>query len=216
MLELGTSFLNRLREVGVVAVIRASSSDEAIEVSHALVRGGIRGIEITFSTPNAEQAISILAKSLPNALIGAGTVLEPEQLARAADAGAAFVVSPHFEETLMRAALDRHVPALPGAFTPTEVVRAWQKGAACVKLFPSSALGPAYLKALRAPLPHIPLMPTGGVDEHNLADWFAAGAVAVGMGGQLVKGSPQDVELRARAVSSAFAAVVEQRAAHPR
>ncbi|HEV8549293.1 MAG TPA: 2-dehydro-3-deoxyphosphogluconate aldolase, partial [Polyangiaceae bacterium] len=110
------------------------------------------------------------------------------------------------DETLLAAARERNVPFLPGALTPTEVVRAFRAGAACVKLFPGSAVGPSYVKALKGPLPHIPLMPTGGVDENNLAEWFTAGVVAVGMGGALATGTPEAVEAAARRVSAALRA----------
>jgi 2-dehydro-3-deoxyphosphogluconate aldolase/(4S)-4-hydroxy-2-oxoglutarate aldolase len=173
-------------------------------VGHALVRGGVLGIEVTFSTPGAATAISQLTEELPDALIGAGTVLDPNRLAAACAAGAAFLVSPHVDEQLLGGARERGVPFLPGALTATEVVKAWHAGAACVKLFPGSAVGPGYVKALRGPLPHIPLMPTGGIDEKNLAEWFEAGVVAVGMGGKLATGTPQEVEAAARRVSAAL------------
>lgn len=200
-----SKFLGDLRKVGVVAVIRGSSADAAVAMSHALVRGGVLGIEITFSTPNAAEAIARAAKELPNALVGAGTVLKHEDLDAACRAGAKFLVSPHLDESLVAAARERGVPFLPGGLTPTEIVRAFTAGAACVKVFPGSAVGPSYLKAIRGPLPHIPLMPTGGVDEKNIGDWLAAGAVAVGMGGNLAQGTPEEVEAAARRISARFA-----------
>ena len=124
-------------------------------------------------------------------MVGAGTVLNEEQLTAACRAGASFLVSPHTDVSLLALAREHKVPFLAGALTPTEVVRAYQAGATCVKLFPGSAVGPGYLKALRGPLPHIPLMPTGGVDEKNLGEWLSAGAVAVGMGGNLATASPE-------------------------
>lgn len=201
-------FLTRLSEVGVVAVIRAASVDAALAVSHALVRGGVTGIELTFSTPGAAEAIARTRKELPDALVGAGTVLDAASLAAACDAGASFLVSPHTDEALIRAARERGVPFLPGALTPTEIVRAWQLGATCVKVFPGSAVGPGYLKAIRAPLPHVPLMPTGGVDEKNLGEWLKAGAIAVGMGGSLATGTPEAIEAAARRASAALLAAV--------
>jgi len=201
-----TPFVTQLSRTGVVAVIRAASVDAALACSHALVRGGVTGIEITFSTPGAADAIARARRELPNALIGAGTVLDRASLEAACDAGALFLVSPHTDEQLLDAARERHVPFLAGALTPTEVVRAWQAGAACVKLFPGSVVGPSYVKALRGPLPHIPLMPTGGVDEKNLGEWFAAGVVAVGMGGALATGTPEAIEATARRVSAALRA----------
>jgi len=199
-------FLTRLAAVGVVAVIRAASIDAALAVSHALVRGGVTGIEITFSTPGAAEAIARARKELPDALVGAGTVLDAASLAAACDAGASFLVSPHTDEALLAGARERGVPFLPGALTPTEIVRAWRLGAACVKVFPGSAVGPSYLKAIKAPLPHIALMPTGGVDEKNLGEWLKAGAVAVGMGGALATGTPDAIEAAARRASAALLA----------
>jgi 2-dehydro-3-deoxyphosphogluconate aldolase/(4S)-4-hydroxy-2-oxoglutarate aldolase len=207
-----SAFLQSLRATGVVGVIRAPSAESAVEIGHALARGGVTGIEVTFSTPGAAKAILRLREALPDALVGAGTVLDANQLAAACAAGALFLVSPHFDEQLVGAANERGVPFLPGAFTATEVVRAWNAGAACVKLFPGSAVGPGYVKALRGPLPHIPLMPTGGADENNLADWLEAGAVAVGMGGKLATGSIEDIETAARRVSRALS---EARARSP-
>jgi 2-dehydro-3-deoxyphosphogluconate aldolase/(4S)-4-hydroxy-2-oxoglutarate aldolase len=196
-----SQFIERLRQTGVVAVIRAASVQAAVEISRALVRGGVTGIEITFSTPGAAEAIAQVRAELPSALVGAGTVLTLEELQAACRAGATFLVSPHTDEALLAAAKEQKVPFLPGALTPTEVVRAFAAGAACVKLFPGSAVGPGYLKALRGPLPHIPLMPTGGVDEKNLPEWLAAGAVAVGMGGNLATGAPEQIEAAARRIT---------------
>ncbi len=184
------AFLTRLRAIRVVAVLRATSADAAVETAQRLVAGGITGIEITFSTPHAAAAIARCVRELPTALVGAGTVLEASQLHEAADAGAAFLVSPHTDGALIAAGAERNLPFLAGALTPTEVVTAWNLGAACVKLFPGSAVAPSYLKALRGPLPHIPLMPTGGVDAGNLGEWIAAGAIAVGIGGGLGTGDP--------------------------
>jgi len=201
---LSSPFIDRLKSAGVVAVIRAASADAALGMSQALVRGGVMGIEITFSTPGAPDAIARAKRDLPQALVGAGTVLDLAQLDAAANAGASFLVSPHFDEALVRAARERRIPYLAGALTPTEIVHAWRAGVSCVKLFPGSVVGPSYVKALRGPLPHIPLMPTGGVDEANLGDWFAAGVVAVGMGGALATGSLEAIEAAARRVSAAL------------
>lgn len=200
-------FVTQLSAVGIVAVIRSPSVEAALECTRALVRGGVTGIEITFSTPGAAVAIAAARREHPTALVGAGTVLDGASLDAACDAGASFLVSPHTDEALLEAARARGVPFLAGALTPTEVVRAHRAGAACVKLFPGSAVGPSYVKALRGPLSHIPLMPTGGVDETNLGEWFATGVVAVGMGGSLATGTPEQVEAGARRVSAALAAV---------
>jgi 2-dehydro-3-deoxyphosphogluconate aldolase/(4S)-4-hydroxy-2-oxoglutarate aldolase len=193
-------FLKTLSEVTVVAVIRAASADAAVATSHALVRGGVTGIEVTFSTPGAADAIRRVKEELPSALIGAGTVLEIAELDAACDAGAKFLVSPHFDPALLDRARERGVPYLPGALTPTEIVRAWKAGASCVKLFPGSAVGPGYVKAIRGPLPDVPLMPTGGVDEKNLGEWLKAGVVAVGMGGALATGTLDEIEVASRRI----------------
>ena len=201
---LSSPFIDRLKGAGVVAVIRAASADLALAMSQALVRGGVLGIEITFSTPGAPDAIARAKRELPQSLVGAGPVLDLAQLEAAANAGASFLVSPHFDEALVTAAKERRVPYMAGALTPTEIVHAWRAGVTCVKLFPGSVVGPSYVKALRGPLPHIPIMPTGGVDESNLGYWLAAGVVAVGMGGALATGSLEAIEAAARRVSAAL------------
>ena len=193
-------FLKSLNEAAVVAVIRAPSADAAVAMSHALVRGGVTGVEVTFTTPGAADAIARVRKELPNALVGAGTVLAAAELGAACDAGAKFLVSPHFDPELLEQARARGVPYLPGALTPTEIVRAWKAGAACVKLFPGSAVGPGYVKAIRGPLPDVPLMPTGGVDEKNLVEWLKAGVIAVGMGGALATGTSEEIEAASRRI----------------
>jgi 2-dehydro-3-deoxyphosphogluconate aldolase/(4S)-4-hydroxy-2-oxoglutarate aldolase len=197
------AFIDQLQELGIVAVIRGRSADDAVATAEALQRGGVRGIEVTFSTPGCCAAIRRLRDATPDgAGIGVGTVLTVAQLEEAAAAGATYAVSPHFDEALMAAAKRLGIPLLPGAITPTEVVRAWQAGAACIKLFPGSLVGADYVKALKGPLPHIPLMPTGGVSLENMHEWFAAGVVAVGMGGNLVKGGPAEIAPPARTAAT--------------
>jgi 2-dehydro-3-deoxyphosphogluconate aldolase/(4S)-4-hydroxy-2-oxoglutarate aldolase len=194
-------FLTTLSRIRVVAVIRGSSADHAVAMAEALLRGGVFGIEITYSTPDCCAAIRrVVAKAPPEAAIGVGTVLSTSQLADAAQAGATYAVSPHFDPAIVAEAKRIGLPMLPGAITPTEIIAAWNAGATCIKLFPGSLVGVDYVKALKGPLPHIPLMPTGGVSLDNLHDWFAAGVVAVGMGGNLAKGSPAEIEAAARAV----------------
>lgn len=197
------SFVAQLQELGIVAVIRGASADAAVAMGEALVRGGVRGIEITYSTPDCCAAIRRMKANAPkDASVGVGTVMTVAQLEEAVAAGAAYAVSPHFDEAIMIAAKRLGIPMLPGAITPTEVVRAWQAGAACIKLFPGSLVGPEYVKALKGPLPQIPLMPTGGVSLDNMHEWFAAGVVAVGMGGNLAKGSPAEIEAAARVATA--------------
>jgi len=195
------SFFDQLRDVGVVAVVRGKSADEAIAMSRALIDGGIKGIELTFTTPDCDRAIAEVAGFAPRGvLVGAGTVRIEDQVAAAAKAGARFVVSPHFEPVVAAESLRREIPFIPGALTPTEIVQCWDSGAAAVKIFPASAFGPEYLKAVLAPLPDIPLVPTGGISVKNMAIWFANGALALGMGGNLVRGSPENITNEARAV----------------
>ncbi len=201
-------FIEQLKDLGVVAVIRASGVDHATEICRALAAGGVRGLELTYSTPDCCEAIKRMADEMgESSVIGVGTVRTVEQLEAAHTAGASFAVSPHFDPDIVAAALELKIPMLPGAITPTEVVQVWQSGAAGVKVFPGSLVGPGYLKALRGPLPDIPLMPTGGVSVGNMAEWFAAGAVAVGMGGNLAKGSAADIEAAARAVTEELARI---------
>lgn len=197
------TFLNILSRIRVVAVIRGISADHAVSMAEALMRGGVLGIEITYSTPDCCEAIQrVVAKAPPEAAIGVGTVLTTTQLSDARAAGATYAVSPHFDPTLVAEAQRLGLPMLPGAITPTEIVAAWNAGATCIKLFPGSLVGVDYVKALKGPLPHIPLMPTGGVSLDNLHEWFAAGVVAVGMGGNLAKGTPSEIETAARAVTA--------------
>jgi 2-dehydro-3-deoxyphosphogluconate aldolase/(4S)-4-hydroxy-2-oxoglutarate aldolase len=200
------TFIENLQKTAVVAVIRGSSADEAVAMSEALLRGGIRGLELTYTTPNCAEALDRVRDIAPDdALIGVGSVRQVEQIEEAVAKGAQFAVSPHFEPELIIAALETRLPYLPGGITPTEIVQAWESGAAAVKIFPASIVGPSYLKAVYAPLPDVPLMPTGGVDIDNMTDWLDAGACAVGMGGQLVRGSVDDIEATAARVSARLA-----------
>jgi 2-dehydro-3-deoxyphosphogluconate aldolase/(4S)-4-hydroxy-2-oxoglutarate aldolase len=178
--------LQRIRDLGVLAVIRGPSPELTLEIVGALVAGGIRGIEITYTTPNAAEVVRALdARFGDEILLGMGTLTRPEQAAEAADAGARFLVSPVCTRKLGRSMVASGLPVMIGALTPTEVFKAHQLGSDVVKLFPGSAVGPGYVKALKGPFPHIELMPTGGVSESNLGEWFAAGVYAVGAGSEL-------------------------------
>ncbi|AVL98351.1 MULTISPECIES: bifunctional 4-hydroxy-2-oxoglutarate aldolase/2-dehydro-3-deoxy-phosphogluconate aldolase [Microbacterium] len=205
--------LARARTTGILAVLRAPSPELALEASEAIIRGGVSGIEVTFSTPDAPAVIrELIARHGDAAYIGAGTVTTAEQATQAADAGAAFLVSPGTLPDLTRAMLDTGRVVMTGAMTPTEVMGALELGVDVVKIFPASLGGPSYLGALRGPFPDAPLMPTGGVKPDNLADWFAAGAVAVGAGGDLANGAAianadwADIEQRASRFAAALAA----------
>lgn len=178
--------MQQISDLGAVLVVRAESEDDAIAGIRAVVEGGIRAIEVTFTVPGAPSVIRAIDKEFGrNVLLGAGTVLHPEDAEDAMDAGAKYLVAPNTDERVIGAAKRFGLPIMPGAFTPTEVVRAWDLGADAVKIFPASLGGAAYIKALKAPLPQIPMMPTGGVDEKTVADFIHAGAFAVGAGGAL-------------------------------
>jgi 2-dehydro-3-deoxyphosphogluconate aldolase/(4S)-4-hydroxy-2-oxoglutarate aldolase len=192
-----------ITEGGVVAIARGLKPDRVADIVDALAAGGIRGFELTLNEPEATALRSIEAAASHVAgspmAIGAGTVLSIEAAQRAIDAGAAFIVAPHLDLELVAWAADRGVPMLPGAATPTEVLAAWRAGAAAVKVFPASALGPAFLRELRGPFPDIPLQPTGGITLDNAADYIRAGAIAVGMGSWLFAGgTPASIAERAR------------------
>lgn len=205
--------LDRARATGVLAVLRAPSPELALEASEAIIRGGVTGIEVTFSTPDAPAVIrELIARHGDAAYIGAGTVTTVEQATAAADAGAEFLVSPGTLPELTRAMLDTGRVVMTGAMTPTEVMGALELGVDIVKIFPASLGGPSYLGALRGPFPSAPLMPTGGVTPDNLVDWFRAGAVAVGAGGDLANGASitnadwADIEQRSTRFADALAA----------
>lgn len=178
--------LSKIRELGVVAVIRGPSEELTVKMVDALVKGGILGIEITYSTPNAENVVRTLAAKYSDEIVlGMGTLTEPSQAEAAKAAGASFLVSPICEQELARAMVKTGLAVMIGALTPTEVAAAYKLGSDVVKLFPGSLAGPSYIKSLHGPFPQIPLMPTGGVNSGNLAEWFGAGAVAVGAGSEL-------------------------------
>lgn len=205
--------LSRARDTGILAVVRAPSPELALDASEAIIRGGVTGIEVTFSTPDAPAVIrELIARHGDSAYIGAGTVTTVEQATAAADAGAEFLVSPGTLPALTRAMLDTGRVVMTGAMTPTEVMGALELGVDVVKIFPASLGGSSYLGALRGPFPDAPLMPTGGVNPDNLADWFRAGAVAVGAGGDLANGASiatadwSDIEQRAARFTAALVA----------
>jgi 2-dehydro-3-deoxyphosphogluconate aldolase/(4S)-4-hydroxy-2-oxoglutarate aldolase len=178
--------LNRLEELGLLAVIRGPSVDLTIQIVKALVAGGVLGIEITYSTPNAEEVVAQLAKYFgEKILLGMGTLTQPAQAQSAIAAGAKFLVSPVSEPELVKAMVMTGYATMIGALTPTEVFQSYQAGADIIKIFPGSLTGPSYVKALKGPFPNIPMMPTGGVSETNIKDWFSAGVVAVGAGSEL-------------------------------
>lgn len=182
------STVTRLREVGIIPVIRAPGADAAVAVAEALFQAGLPVAEITLTVPNAIDAIGAVAKRFPGkVLVGAGTVTDAETARRAMDAGAEFIVTPCLVPEVIEAAHRASVAVLPGALTPGEVFEAFRLGGDMVKVFPVQSVGgAAYLRALRGPFPDIPLVPTGGVTLANLAELFQAGAAAVGVGSELI------------------------------
>lgn len=183
------NILTKIADCGVVAVVRADSKEEAVNISEACVRGGIKGIEVTFTVKGADEVIKELAalyQDNNDVVIGAGTVLDAATARIAILAGAQFVVSPAFDQETATLCNLYQVPYMPGCMTLTEMKRALEAGVDIVKLFPGNAFGPEFVKAVKAPLPQINIMPTGGVDLDNVAQWIKNGCVAVGVGGNLV------------------------------
>jgi 2-dehydro-3-deoxyphosphogluconate aldolase/(4S)-4-hydroxy-2-oxoglutarate aldolase len=180
--------LTRILNSGVVAVIRAPRGEALVEVAEALVAGGVEALEVTFTVPKAHRVLEQVADRLGDrVLLGAGTVLDAQTARTALLAGAEFVVDPTLNLEVIRLCRRYDKVVIPGAFTPTEVLTAWEAGADIVKIFPSDVSGPAYLKALRGPLPQVRLMPTGGVNLQTAAEFIKAGACALGVGGALVE-----------------------------
>jgi 2-dehydro-3-deoxyphosphogluconate aldolase / (4S)-4-hydroxy-2-oxoglutarate aldolase len=177
----------RVEHDGIVAIVRLDDATAVPALVAALAAGGVHAIEITMTVPGAIESIRQLAGSAPaGTLIGAGTVVDADTAKRAIDAGARFIVSPVFRRSVIEACHQHDVPVCPGCYTPTEILDAWDAGADIVKVFPANGLGPAFIKDVRAPLPHVKLMPTGGVSIDNAGDWLRAGAAAVGVGSALV------------------------------
>ncbi|HEY2882966.1 MAG TPA: bifunctional 4-hydroxy-2-oxoglutarate aldolase/2-dehydro-3-deoxy-phosphogluconate aldolase [Pirellulales bacterium] len=192
---LATSFLDRIVNCGIVAVLRAPSGELLADVVEALLAGGVEAIEVTFTVPRAQQVLEQVAHRLGNKIVlGAGTVLDPETARTAILSGAQFVVSPTLNLDVIRLCRRYSKLVMPGALTPTEILTAWEAGADIVKVFPSELTGPGYLKAIHGPLPHVRLMPTGGVNLRTAAEFLKAGACAMGVGSSLV--DPQAVAAR--------------------
>jgi len=181
------SITRQIEDVGVVAVIRLRDPARLRAVVDALAEGGVRVLEVTMTVPGAVDLIRQLARTLPEGFVlGAGTVTDAATVNAVVDAGASFVVGPVFRSKVIAACHERDVPAIPGCFSPTEILDAHEAGADIVKVFPATMLGPQFLRDLRAPLPQLKLMPTGGVTVENAGDWIRAGAAAIGIGSALV------------------------------
>jgi 2-dehydro-3-deoxyphosphogluconate aldolase/(4S)-4-hydroxy-2-oxoglutarate aldolase len=194
--------LEAILRARIVPIIRTASRDWALQVAEVLAASGLTIIEVTFTIPDAAQVIRALRVRFPEVLIGAGTVTHARTAETAIDAGAQFLLSPSLSPGMVEVASRLGVLAVPGAFTPTEVVQALDLGAELIKIFPAETGGPRHLRAILAPLPHARLLPTGGVTPENVGEWLRAGAVAVGIGSALVGPGNRPVDaaaLRSRA-----------------
>jgi 2-dehydro-3-deoxyphosphogluconate aldolase/(4S)-4-hydroxy-2-oxoglutarate aldolase len=205
--------LSRVLKSGIVAVIRSTSSEQLVEVARALYEGGVDVLEVTFTVPGALEIIAAVRKALGDkVLLGAGTVLDPETARAAFLAGAEFLVAPTVNLDVIRLGNRYDKLVMPGAFTPTEIVTAWEAGAQIIKVFPADIGGPAYLKTLHGPLPQVRLLPTGGVNLNTVADFLKAGACAVGLGGALVE--PRAVQAgdmaRIKSLAAQYVEIVRQ------
>ncbi len=189
--------IQRILDTGIVAVVRAGTQEAAFRIVDACIEGGVSAVEITFTVPFAHKVIEGLALRYGDEIVlGAGTVLDPETARISILSGACYVVSPCFHADTVRLCNRYRTPIMPGIMTIAEAVSAMEAGADILKLFPGDALGPSFIKAISGPLPQARLMPTGGVDVNNVAQWIEAGAVAVGAGGCLTKG---DITANAKA-----------------
>lgn len=183
--------LQKIMESGLVAVVRAENSEQAIKIADACVKGGVAAIEITFTVPGAVDVIKDLANTYKSGeiIIGAGTVLDSETARAAILAGAQYVVSPSLNVDTVKLCNRYQIPIMAGAMTIKEIVEAMEAGADIVKIFPGESMGATFVKAVKGPLPQAPMMPTGGVSLDNVAEWIKAGCVAVGAGGSLTGGA---------------------------
>jgi 2-dehydro-3-deoxyphosphogluconate aldolase / (4S)-4-hydroxy-2-oxoglutarate aldolase len=192
-----------LAQARVIAVVRAADAATAVRTADALIEGGIRAIELTFTTPGVQRALAELAHRHPDALLGAGTVTEQAQIEAATDAGASFLVSPGSPPQLVESMVETGRTVIAGCLTPTEIIGALSAGAHAVKLFPADAVGPGYLTALRGPFPQLRLIPTGGIGPADVGRWLEAGAIAVGIGGALARPVKDDDDHRAVVAAAA-------------
>ncbi len=193
--------LKRISDVGIVAVVRAETIDEALRISKACVEGGIPAIEVTYTVPGATEAIKALKESIPadKLIVGAGTVLDAATARIAILAGAEYIVSPGFDEETAKLCNKYTIPYMPGCMTITEMTRAMEAGCDIIKLFPGSAFGPSFVKAVKGPIPQANIMPTGGVSLENIDEWIKNGVIACGAGGKLAKGSSEEITATAKA-----------------
>ncbi|MDA7618003.1 MAG: bifunctional 4-hydroxy-2-oxoglutarate aldolase/2-dehydro-3-deoxy-phosphogluconate aldolase [Verrucomicrobiota bacterium] len=181
------TIFHSLKDAGLIAVVRARSTEQVLPLSRALLNGGIRAIEITFSTPNAPSAIRKVFETFGHeVIVGAGTVIKPQQCKDALDAGAHFIVTPIMKTELIDPVHAAGRPIMVGAYSPSEAQAAFEAGADMVKIFPADGLGPDYIRAIKAPLPHLPTVPTGGVNLETMEAFLKAGCIALGVGSSLL------------------------------
>lgn len=208
--------LNAIHTTGAVLIVRLDSAQEALDVSRAAIAGGIRALEITLSVPNALEIVRALSDEYESqgVAVGAGTVLDAQAAFASVQAGARILVSPNLNRGMLQTANRYQAVSISGAYTPTEIVDTMEAGADIVKLFPTDAVGPGYVRTVRAPLPQAPLLPAGGVTPENVGDWFAAGVGAVGVGSYVTKAARADGDLRkvTAAASEFLAAIAAARA----
>lgn len=184
-----TTILTQFEKCGIIAVVRGDTAEEAYKASKALIDGGIKGIELTFTVPEADRLLAKLVhdyKEHPDILFGAGTVLEPITARLAIMAGAKYIVSPTFNKEIAELCNLYQIPYLPGCMTISEMQTALKAGVDVIKLFPGNSFSPTIISAFKAPMPQLSIMPTGGVNLENMENWFAQGAIAVGVGGNLL------------------------------
>lgn len=183
--------LARIKEAGIVAVVRAESFEQAEKITDACIAGGVAAIKLTFTVPKADKLITAMREKYSNGeiIIGAGTVMDAATARIAILAGAEYIVSPYFDPETVKTCNRYGIPSMPGVFTPTECVAAMEAGADILKIFPGDVAGPNFIKSFLGPVPHAQMMPSGGVDVDNVDKWIKAGAVAVGAGSSLTKGA---------------------------
>lgn len=192
--------LKRISDIGVVSVVRAKNFEEAKKISLACMNGGIDAIEITFTVPGAQRVIEALTNEFGDKLlVGAGTVLDSETARIAILAGANYIVSPSFDLNTAKLCNRYQIPYIAGCMTLTEIKTALEAGTDVIKVFPGSAFGPSFISAIKGPLPQAKLMPTGGVDINNADQWIKNGCVAIGVGGNLTKGTSEEITAKAKA-----------------
>jgi 2-dehydro-3-deoxyphosphogluconate aldolase/(4S)-4-hydroxy-2-oxoglutarate aldolase len=192
--------ISRIKQSGLVAVVRAENTEKAIKITEACIEGGVAAIELTFTVPFAHQVIESLAKRYTNGeiILGAGTVLDPETARIAILSGSEYIVSPYLNADTIKLCNRYRKPIMPGVMTITEAVTAMELGADIIKMFPGELFGPKFIKAIKGPLPYVQIMPTGGVTVANAHEWIEAGAVALGAGGALTGGSYEQIVATAK------------------